>query len=409
MENAFIINDLMNSMLTEVEENLSANCSNAIQQQSSLQKVNEISESNDEKQNTTSELCTVRKTESSLKTKSEFLDVPSFIQNASKDSLTTHNFDVVINGDAPLNTEQQTNLQKSNEIYASNCEESSQAPELFSASKAVKNESEFSNVPTMIQSITKGSFTMENFDEVEHGVSSFFKVNDQIKNYEVESNIPKNKNQTAKNIVAIDQAKERLINMKSHSSNEMSTEMEKQRSFDKGDNGAFLSVKHKNEVMKLDNKKLIDDKLSGKEKKLIEVFSFSSLEREMTPDYESFSDNSEFFLTKSLGTESYFESEVESCSSIKTPYSKKTNDLKKDNDRKTKPKSKRFRWFRSNRVSPDLLQAEAKSKPKAKRLASSFGEGVRKFFKNVRKAYKANRKSNNFVIFCSVPFFFRCW
>jgi len=407
MENAFIINDLMNSMLTEVEENLSANCSNAIQQQSSLQKVNEISESNDEKQNTTSELCTVRKTESSLKTKSEFLDVPSFIQITGKDSLKTENFDVVINGDAPLNTEQQTNLQNSNKINVSNDEQSSQAPEICSASKTVKNESEFSNVPTMIQSVTKDSLRMGNFDEVKNCDSSFNKVFDSSDNNEVENKDPKTEHKKVKDIVFIDPSKDCLISKASHSSIKFSTELQKQRNFDMGDN-AFLSIKQKNEVMKIKNEKIIDHKLSGKEKELIDVFSFSSLERELTPDYESFSDN-EFFLTKSFGTESYFQAEVESCSSLKTPYNEKSNVLIKENDRKTNPKSKMFRWFRSNRISPDLLQAEAKSKPKAKRLASSIGKAVRKLFKDLRKVYKINRKSNTFIFFCPVPFFFRCW
>ena len=48
MENAFIINNLMNSMLTVVEENLSASSSSVIQQQTSLQKINETISSNDE-------------------------------------------------------------------------------------------------------------------------------------------------------------------------------------------------------------------------------------------------------------------------------------------------------------------------------------------------------------------------
>merc|ERR1719354_121510 len=124
----------------------------------------------------------------------------------------------------------------------------------------------------------------------------------------------------------------------SHSSNEVFTKLRKQKNFDMGDNDVLLSVKHKHEKMKLENKNLIDDKISGNKKKLIEVFSFSSLERELTPDYESFSDNSEFFLRKSLGTESYFEAEVEICSSIKTPYSKESNDSIKYNDLKNKPK-----------------------------------------------------------------------
>ena len=112
----------MNTMLIEVEKNLSPKSLNAIQQQTDFENLNEINKFNDEKQNKTSELCIVRYTESSLKTKSEFLNFPLFVQNASKNSLTMKNFDVVINGDAHLNTKQQTNLQEANEINVSNGE-----------------------------------------------------------------------------------------------------------------------------------------------------------------------------------------------------------------------------------------------------------------------------------------------
>ena len=61
---------------------------------------------------------------------------------------------------------------------------------------------EFSNVFIMIQSVIKDSFTLRDFDEVENGDFSFHQVNDLIKNNEVESNAPKNKNQSPKNIVS---------------------------------------------------------------------------------------------------------------------------------------------------------------------------------------------------------------
>ena len=404
MENAFIINDLMNTMLTAVEENLSANSFNAIQQQTSFEKANEVVVYDNDVPTQTSKLCIVRKTESSLKTKSEFFDVPSFFQNAGKDSLIAENFDVVENGDAPLNTEQQINLHKRNEINVSNGEQSSQAFELCNVSKTFKNESEFLNVPTTIQSVAKDSFIIENFGEVKNGDSSFNKVLDPIENNEVENNTPKNEHNKIKNIFSIDPAKESPTGVKSHSSIEVSTELGKQRNFDMGDNDALLSVKNNDEVIKLESEKLIDDNLSGKEKKLIKIFSFSSFERELTPDYESLSDDSEFFLTKSPGIESSFQPDIESCSSAKSSNSNKSNVLLKDNARKTKPESKRFRWFRSNRVSPDQLQPEVKTKSRAKRLASSLAKGLRNTFNNVRKAYKSRRRLNLMVL-CPLPFF----
>ena len=47
-ENAFVINDLMNSILIEVEKNLSANRLNATKQQTNLQNKNDTVVSNDE-------------------------------------------------------------------------------------------------------------------------------------------------------------------------------------------------------------------------------------------------------------------------------------------------------------------------------------------------------------------------
>ena len=102
------------------------------------------------------------------------------------------------------------------------------------------------------------------------------------------------------------------------SSTKDSTELVKQSTFDRGDNDALFSVKKNNEVIKLETEILIDNKLFGKDNDIEEVFNFSSLERGSTPDYESLSDDSEFFLTKSPDIESYFQPEIESCSSVNT-------------------------------------------------------------------------------------------
>ena len=112
-------------------------------------------------------------------------------------------------------------MQKVNKIIVFNDEQLSQTPDLYSASKTVKNNSEVLSVPTMTKSVTK------NFDEVQYSVSSFNEVNDQIENTEVESNAPKSENQNAKNIVSISQAKECLMNIKYQSSIVVSTELEK--------------------------------------------------------------------------------------------------------------------------------------------------------------------------------------
>ena len=142
-----------------------------------------------------------------------------------------------------------------------------------------------------------------------------------------------------------------------------------------------------------------------KNKKLIQVFSFSSLERELTPDYESYSDDSEFFLTKSPGIDSFFQKDIESCSSLKACSSNRSKILQESNELKNKSKSSKFRWFRSNRVSPDQLQSEIKTKSNAKRLAFGFTNRLRKSFNNVWKAYKSRRRLN-LIVLCPVPLFF---
>ena len=402
MENAFIINDLMNTMLTAVEENLSADSFNAIQQQTSFEKANEIVVHNDDVPTQTSELCSGNKTESIFKNEFEFLNVPSLVQKKRKGSLITEDSGVVKDCDTPLNIEHQPNLQKVNDIVVSNVQLISKNSELSSSNKTkftLENKPELLDVASLIQNERKDSLITGNFDVAKSGGASLSMVSGSVENNEVENNI--SKNELKNDIVSIDAAKD-VTRIKSESSIELSTELEKKRNFDMGDNGALLSVKNKDDIMKLEKEKMVDDKLAGKEKKLIEVFSFSSFERELTPDYESLSDDSEFFLTKSI--ESHLQLDTEICSSVKTSNSNISNTFEVINERKNKSKSKKFRWFRSNRVSPDQLQPEVKTKSKAKRLASSFAKGLRNSFNNVRKAYKSRRRLNLMVL-CPLPFF----
>jgi len=404
MENAFVINDLMNSMLTKVEENLSANSSNAIQQKTNLQKVNETISSNDEQPSEASKLFSVNKTEFSLK--NEFVDIPSVTQKAGKESLTKESFDVLKDCDALLKIHQKTYQQKVNEIVIPNCKQSSEYSKLSNVMKAessMNNELEY--VPTVIQNVMKGSFITENITLIKDNGASFNKVFHSIENNEVEGNTPKSEQQY--DIASTDAAKECLKSVNSDSNIKVSadSELEKQSNFSKGDNDEMFSAKKNNEIRKLESEILTDDKLLRKSKKLIEVFSFSSLERELTQDYESYSDDSEFFLTKSPGIDSFFQKDIESCSSLKKTSSNKSKILQESNEPKNKPMSSKLRWFRSNRVSPDQLQSEVKTKSKAKRLASTFAKGLRKPFNNAWKAYKSRRRLN-LIVLCPVPLFF---
>ena len=63
----------------------------------------------------------------------------------------------------------------------------------------------------------------------------------------------------------------------------------------KKDNGLQVGFSR---TVKIENKLLVKDKLNKNQNEVKEHFSFSSLEREITPDYKSLSDDSEFFLTK---------------------------------------------------------------------------------------------------------------
>merc|ERR1712183_701489 len=111
------------------------------------------------------------------------------------------------------------------------------------------------------------------------------------------------------------------------------------------------------------------------------------MERDLTLDYASSSDDSQFFLTRSHGMESEIESsfqhEMESYSSEKT--CDESQSLVKNN--KKGSKSKKCRWLRSNRVSPDQPKSEVEGKyeqkSKARRLATSFAKGIRKSINNV--------------------------
>ena len=93
----------MNSILIEVEKNLSANSLNATKQQTNLQNKNDTVVSDDEVPIPTSELCSVIKNESILKIQSEFANLPSLIQNKRKTSLITEDFDLFNNNNASLN------------------------------------------------------------------------------------------------------------------------------------------------------------------------------------------------------------------------------------------------------------------------------------------------------------------
>ena len=64
-------------------------------------------------------------------------------------------------------------------------------------------------------------------------------------------------------------------------------------------------------------------------------------------------------------------------------------------------KCKKFRWLRSNRISPDQLQSEAKSK----RLASIFAKGLSNSLDNAWKVYKNTRRLKLIVLY-PVPLFF---
>ena len=100
---------------------------------------------------------------------------------------------------------------------------------------------------------------MGNFDELKDGGFSFNKVFHPNENVDLKNNIPKNEHKTVKDIVSINPFRNCLMSIIPHSSNEISPELEKLRNLDMGDNDALLSVKHKNEAMKLENKNLIDD------------------------------------------------------------------------------------------------------------------------------------------------------
>jgi len=407
MENAFVINDLMNSMLTVVEKNLSANSSNAIQQQTSLQKVNETISFNDEQPSQATKLFSSNKTDSSLKKESKFLNVSFMMQNTGKNNLIREELDVVKGCNTSLNIKQQTNLQKASENVLSNDDSVSRnASELCSVSKTesrLKNKSELIIYPSLVQNKSEGSLITENFYVAKIGDASINMVFDSIENNEVESNIPEYEQQY--DIVSIGAAKECLKSIKSESNIKVSAELEKQSNFSKGDYDEMFSAKNNDAVGKIESKTITDDKLFEKNRNLIEVFSFSSLERELTPDYESNSDDSEFFLTKSPDIDSFFQKDIESCSSLKACSSNRSKILQESNELKNKSKFSKFRWFRSNRVSPDQLQSEIKTKSKAKRLAFGFTNGLRKSFNNVWKAYKS-RRGLNLIVLCPVPLFF---
>ena len=55
----------------------------------------------------------------------------------------------------------------------------------------------------------------------------------------------------------------------------------------------------------------------------------------------------------------------------------------------------KFRWLKSNRVSPDQLQPEvnnkSEKKSKARRLVSSFTKVIRNLFNNVNKRLKKQK------------------
>ena len=67
----------------------------------------------------------------------------------------------------------------------------------------------------------------------------------------MENNILENEHKKLKNDAFIDPLKECLIRTKSQSSVEISTELGRQRSFDKGENDYLFSLKYKNKVVKL--------------------------------------------------------------------------------------------------------------------------------------------------------------
>ena len=313
--------------------------------------------------------------------------------------------------DSDNTIKKQTDLQKMDDMIISNAELFSPATSASCigdvSELAIENQFKWSNVPLTKPKVIMQVTTSENMSTFNDEAPTFNiaarKNLLQCGNAEREPNTDNNKSNEAKHAFPNHKTNDSSESFKFDTTNESSTYPENQiTDLNKGDTNA---QDYLNKKLKLENHMLITDKDAIKENKIRDSFSFSSLERDLTPEYASLTEASECFLSKSHDLQSSFQDMIESYSSEKTP----SCDGVEKNGKRTKSNVFKFRWFKSNRVSPDQLQPEVnrkcETKSKARRFASNFAKRIRGSFNNVKKAYRGRRQLNLFV-FCPVPMFF---